>query len=53
MPRKRGVEKVKFGTYLPLELHERLTDLSESSGIPITRIVQDALEAYLKRRSSR
>lgn len=44
---KRGTPKTQIGTYIPTELYERLRAYSEATGVPITRIVEDALRNYL------
>jgi hypothetical protein len=46
---RRGPKKTQLGTYIPTELHEKLQAHSDASGVPITRIVEDALRAYLAR----
>ena len=46
---RRGPKKTQLGTYIPTELHEALQAHSEASGLPITRIVEDAIRAYLAR----
>ena len=35
--------------YLPPEMHKRLRHYSERTGIPMSRIIRDALDAHLKR----
>jgi hypothetical protein len=49
MPRRKGPEKRKISSYLPGELHEAMLDFSDASGIPVTRILEDAIRGYLKR----
>lgn len=49
LPRKRQAPKTQLGTYVTEELYDALTDFAEASGIPITRIVEDALRGYLAR----
>ena len=48
--RRKRVEKTQLGTYIPVGLHEALRDFSEASGIPMARIVEDALRDYLGRK---
>lgn len=47
MARKRGVRKQQLGTYIPEDVYAALVDFSNASGIPITRIVEDAIREYL------
>ena len=49
VPRKRQPPKVQLGTYVTEEVYESLTDYSEASGVPITRVVEAALREYLQR----
>ena len=39
--------KKAIGTYLDEDVYDRLVDRSEDTGIPMTRIIEDALRAYL------
>ena len=41
------MEKVQLGTRIPEDLYSALVEYSEESGIPITRIVEDALRAWI------
>ena len=50
MPRREKEEKVQLGTYLPIDLYAQLQSFRDDSGIPITRIVEDAIREYLTRR---
>jgi len=47
MARKRRVRKQQLGTYIPEDVYAALVDFSNASGIPITRIVEDAIREYL------
>lgn len=46
---KPGPKKSPLSTYLPTELQQALQAYSDRTGIPITRIVEDALRAHLSR----
>jgi len=48
MPRRTAQRKTQLGTYVPAQLHERLRDHSDRTGVPITRLIEDALTAYLE-----
>ena len=50
MARKKQAEKTQLGTYIPVDLHQAVREYSEESGIPIARIVEDALRMLLKKR---
>lgn len=40
--------KVQLGTLIPEDVYSGLVEYSEESGVPITRIVEDALRAWLE-----
>lgn len=42
--------KVPLGTYVSEETRRAVDAFSEATGVPITRIVEDALKAYLRER---
>ena len=50
MPRREKQEKVALGTYISEDLYGLLQEYHEESGIPITRLVEDALRALLTAR---
>lgn len=48
VPRKKKPEpRSQLATYIPASLHDSVRLFSEESGIPIARIVEDALRSYL------
>jgi hypothetical protein len=50
MPRPKLEPKAKLGTYISEDLFAELQEYHKDSGIPITRIVEDALTSYLTSR---
>ncbi len=42
--------RIKVGTHLNKELYQKLQELSENSHIPMTRLLDEAIELLLKTR---
>ena len=50
MPRKKKKEeRSQLATWVPKSVHDAARDYSERSGVPLSRIVEDALRAHLTR----
>lgn len=49
----KRTERTQLGIRLPTELHEALKGYSEETGVPMTRLVTDALRALLKERTGK
>jgi predicted GNAT superfamily acetyltransferase len=49
-PPEERVDWSQLATRLPADLHECLREHSEETGIPQSRIIRDALTAYLEKR---
>ena len=43
------VKKERFTSYLPIKLIEQLRQISDYTGIPQTRLLEKAVEEYLKK----
>lgn len=43
------VQKERFTSYLPVTLIEKLREMSEETGIPQTKLLERAVEAYLEK----
>jgi hypothetical protein len=52
MPRRKGPEKRQVGTYIPVKLHDALRAESDRSGVPIARLIEDAVRMLLDRRAA-
>ena len=50
MARPKKEPKTKLGTWISDDLFADLQRYHEQSGVPITRIVEDALDAYLNKK---
>ena len=46
-------ERTQLGIRLPVALHQALKEHSEETGIPMTRLVVDALQALLRERTGK
>lgn len=49
MRRREKVKKVQLGTYVTQDTLDALHELSDDSGVPITRIVETALRDFLRK----
>jgi hypothetical protein len=49
MARRPRQPKRHVTTYLPTDLHDTVRDYSDATGVPIARIIEDALRDYLNK----
>lgn len=50
MPRRPKPPRVALGTDIPPAMLEAVRDFSAASGLPINRVVEEALQQYLTRK---
>jgi len=48
-----NIKKTQVGTYLPVDLYKALRKHSAESGVPIARLIEDAVRMLLKDRTGK